>query len=94
MYIYFSCVYKYLQIAQINAEWKNSLLKELRDQLFLLSQYLSIIDECKKNIGLQNSIIFTTSYSEVNRFLHMSNITTYLPLFFLSLIMCVNVLGT
>ncbi|KYM80328.1 Protein zwilch like protein [Atta colombica] len=51
-------------IAQINAEWKNSLLKELRDQLFLLSQYLSIIDECKKNIGLQNSIIFTTSYSE------------------------------
>jgi len=92
--IYFSCIYKYLQIAQINAEWKNSLLKELRDQLFLLSQYLSIIDECKKNIGLQNSIIFTTSYSEVNRFLHMSNITTYLPLFFLSLIMCVNVLGT
>ncbi|KAG5317588.1 ZWILC protein, partial [Pseudoatta argentina] len=51
-------------IAQINAEWKDSLLKELRDQLFLLSQYLSIIDECKKNIGLQNSIIFTTTYSE------------------------------
>ncbi|KAG5325949.1 ZWILC protein, partial [Acromyrmex heyeri] len=43
---------------------QNSLLKELRDQLFLLSQYLSIIDECKKNIGLQNSIIFTTTYSE------------------------------
>ncbi|XP_018365245.1 PREDICTED: protein zwilch homolog [Trachymyrmex cornetzi] len=51
-------------IAQINAEWKDSLLKELRDQLFLLSQYLSTIDECKKNVGLQNSIIFTTSNSE------------------------------
>ncbi|KYN39034.1 Protein zwilch like protein [Trachymyrmex septentrionalis] len=51
-------------VSQINAEWKDSLLKELRDQLFLLSQYLAIINECKKNIGLQNSIIFTTSYSE------------------------------
>ncbi|KYN18209.1 hypothetical protein ALC57_09456 [Trachymyrmex cornetzi] len=51
-------------VSQINAEWKDSLLKELRDQLFLLSQYLSTIDECKKNVGLQNSIIFTTSNSE------------------------------
>ncbi|XP_018404406.1 PREDICTED: protein zwilch homolog [Cyphomyrmex costatus] len=51
-------------IAQINAEWKNSLLKELRDQLFLLSQYLSTIDECKKNLGLQHSTIFTTLYLE------------------------------
>ncbi|KYQ57370.1 Protein zwilch like protein [Trachymyrmex zeteki] len=61
-------------VAQINAEWKDSLLKELRDQLFLLSQYLSMIDECKKNIGLQNSIIFT-SYSEehdiINEKLHL-----------------------
>ncbi|KAG5312153.1 ZWILC protein, partial [Acromyrmex insinuator] len=64
IYFFFLVSINFLQIAQINAEWKDSLLKELRDQLFLLSQYLSIIDECKKNIGLQNSIIFTTTYSE------------------------------
>ncbi|XP_077274476.1 protein zwilch homolog isoform X2 [Temnothorax americanus] len=51
-------------IAQINAGWKDSLLKELRDQLFLLIQYLSTIDECKKNMGVQNPIKFTTPYSE------------------------------
>ncbi|XP_071561375.1 protein zwilch homolog [Temnothorax nylanderi] len=51
-------------IAQINAGWKDSPLKELRDQLFLLIQYLSTIDECKKNMGVQNPIKFTTPYSE------------------------------
>lgn len=51
-------------IAEINAGWKDSPLKELRNQLFLLIQYLSTIDECKKSIGLQNSIEFTTPYSE------------------------------
>ncbi|XP_011157932.2 protein zwilch homolog isoform X2 [Solenopsis invicta] len=51
-------------LAQINAGWKDSLLKELRSQLFLLIQYLSAIDECKKNIGLQNPIIFTTPHSK------------------------------
>lgn len=50
--------------AQINAGWKDSPLKELRDQLFLLVEYLSTIDECKKNIGLQNPIKFTMPYSE------------------------------
>ncbi|XP_012529690.1 protein zwilch homolog isoform X2 [Monomorium pharaonis] len=56
---------KSILIAQINAGWKDSPLKELKDQLLLLIQYLSAIDECKKNIGLQNPIKFT-SYSEEN----------------------------
>ncbi|XP_072745144.1 protein zwilch homolog [Anoplolepis gracilipes] len=51
-------------ITQINAGWKNSSLKELRCQLLLLSQYLSIIDEYKKNIEMQKPIKFSTSYSK------------------------------
>ncbi|XP_011875656.1 PREDICTED: protein zwilch homolog isoform X2 [Vollenhovia emeryi] len=50
--------------AQINAGWKDSPMKELRDQLLLLVQYLSAIDEYRKNIGLQDPIKFTTPYSE------------------------------
>ncbi|KAL0102446.1 hypothetical protein PUN28_018012 [Cardiocondyla obscurior] len=55
---------KNILVVQVNAGWKNSPLKDLRDQLFLLIQYLSTIDECKKNIGLQIPIKFTTPYSE------------------------------
>ncbi|KAM0737244.1 Protein zwilch-like protein [Formica fusca] len=51
-------------ITQINAGWKNSSLKELRCQLLLLIQYLSIIDEYKKNIGMQKPIKFSTPYSK------------------------------
>jgi len=60
----------FLQTVQVNAAWKDSPLKEIRDQLLLLSQYLSIIDECNKNIGMQNPIKFTTPYLEVDKFLH------------------------
>lgn len=54
-----------LQTIQANASWKDSLLKEQRSQLLLLAQYLSIIDEYQKDIGLQNAIKFTTPYLEV-----------------------------
>jgi len=36
--------------------------------LLLLVQYLSIIDELKKNIGLQNPIKFSTPHLEVDGF--------------------------
>ncbi|KAH0947663.1 hypothetical protein HN011_011691 [Eciton burchellii] len=55
---------KNLLTVQVNAAWKDSPLKEIRSQLLLLSQYLSIIDECNKNIGMQNPIEFTTPYLE------------------------------
>ncbi|XP_032682691.1 uncharacterized protein LOC116849548 [Odontomachus brunneus] len=55
---------KNILIIQTNASWKDSPLKEQRSQLLLLSQYLLIIDEYQKNIRLQNSVKFTTSYLE------------------------------
>ncbi|KAL6425229.1 hypothetical protein ACFW04_009462 [Cataglyphis niger] len=51
-------------ITQINAGWKNSFLKELRCQLLLLVQYLSIIEEYKKNIQMQKPMKFSTPYSK------------------------------
>ncbi|RLU22797.1 hypothetical protein DMN91_005075 [Ooceraea biroi] len=55
---------KNILIAQINAGWKGSPLKDLRSQLLLLDQYLLTIDECNKNIGIQNPIKFATPYLE------------------------------
>ncbi|XP_012233445.1 protein zwilch homolog [Linepithema humile] len=51
-------------VTEINAGWKNSPLKGIRNELLLLVQYLSIIDELKKNIGLQKPIKFSTPYLE------------------------------
>ncbi|XP_014470654.1 PREDICTED: protein zwilch homolog [Dinoponera quadriceps] len=51
-------------LVQVNTAWKDSLLKEQRSQLLLLSQYLLIIDEYQKNSGQQNSVKFTTPYLE------------------------------
>ncbi|EFN78936.1 hypothetical protein EAI_12208 [Harpegnathos saltator] len=55
---------KNILIVQANAGWKDSPLKEQRSQLLLLTHYLLIIDEYKKNIALQNSIKFITPYLE------------------------------
>ncbi|XP_020300082.1 protein zwilch homolog [Pseudomyrmex gracilis] len=50
---------KNIMTVEINTEWKNSSLTEIRDQLLLLMKYLSIIDECNNNIGrLQDPIRF------------------------------------
>lgn len=59
-------------------------MKEQRCQLLLLTQYLSIIDDYQKNIGLQHSIKFTTPYLEVKTDISTIFLNTYIIIFHIS----------